>query len=91
MSQIDIRRAHALPLKDARAKVERIAAAIAQRFDLECGWDGNTLRFRRSGVEGEIAVAAKAIRVHARLGFLLFALRPAIEREIHRVMDEEFG
>lgn len=91
MSQIDIRREHALPLKDAREKVGRVAAAIAQRFDLECGWDGNTLRFRRSGVEGEIAVAAKAIRVHARLGFLLFALRPAIEREIHRVMDEEFG
>jgi len=91
MSQIDIRRAHALPLKDAREKVERIAAAIASRFDLECGWDGNILRFHRSGVEGEIAVAAKAIRVNARLGFLLFAIRPAIEREIHRVMDEEFG
>lgn len=91
MSQIDIRRAHALPLKDARSKVERIATAIAARFDLEWGWEGNVLRFRRSGVEGEIALTAKAIHVRARLGFLLFAIRPAVEREIHRVMDEEFS
>jgi len=90
MSQIDIRRAHALSLGEARGKVERIAAAIAERFDLECAWSGNTLHFQRSGVEGEIAVGAKAIQVRARLGFLLFAIRPSIEREILRVMDEEF-
>ena len=34
MSEIDIRRDHALSLKDAKAKVERIAEAIAERFGI---------------------------------------------------------
>ena len=90
MSEIDIRREHALPLKDAKAKVERIAEAIAERFDVTYGWRGNTLHFERSGVDGAIAVSAKAVHVTARLGFFLFAIKPAIEREIHRVIDEQF-
>lgn len=90
MSEIDIRRDHALPLKDAKAKVERIAEAIAERFDMTYGWRGNTLHFERSGVHGTIAVSAKAVQVNARLGFLLFAIKPAVEREIHRVIDEQF-
>ena len=90
MTDIDIRRSHAVPVKDAKARVERIAERIAERFDVEYGWKGNTLQFMRSGVEGRIAVTAKDVQVHVRLGFLLFALKGAIEREIHRVIDEEF-
>lgn len=90
MTDIDIRRKHALPLKDAKAKVERIAERIAERFDVEYGWRGNALAFSRSGVDGEIAVSAKEIRVLVRLGFLLFALKPSIEREIDRTIDEHF-
>lgn len=90
MADIDFRRKHALPLKDAKARVERIAEHIAARFDLDYGWRGNVLAFSRSGVEGEIAVTAKEVRVLVRLGFLLFALRSAIEREIERTFVEQF-
>lgn len=90
MPDIDIRRAHALPVKDAKTRVEHIAARIAERFDVEYGWRGNVLRFSRSGVDGEIAVSAKDLRVSVRLGFLLFALRGAIEREIHDTIEQHF-
>lgn len=90
MTDIDIRRGHQLPIKDAKARVERIAERIAERFDVDYGWKGNTLRFSRSGVDGQIAVSAKDVRVLVRLGFLLFALKPAIEREIDRTIDEQF-
>jgi putative polyhydroxyalkanoate system protein len=90
MSHIDIRRGHALPVKDAKARVERIAEHIAERFDVEYGWKGNTLQFTRSGVEGQIAVTGKDIHVMVRLGFLLFALKSTIEREIDRNIDEQF-
>ena len=90
MTDIDIRRSHAVPLKDAKARVEHIAERIAERFDVDYGWKGNTLQFTRSGVEGRIAVTAKDIHVMVRLGFLLFALKGPIEREIDRVIDEQF-
>ena len=90
MSHIDIQRQHQLPLKDAKARVEQIARHIAERFDVEYGWRGNTLQFNRSGVDGQIAVTARDLRVSVRLGFLLFALKPAIEREINGTIDQHF-
>jgi putative polyhydroxyalkanoate system protein len=91
MTDIDIRRSHTLPLKDAKAKVEQIAERIAERFDVDYGWRGNTLEFTRSGVDGRIAVTTKTLHVSVRLGFLLFALRPAIEREIDSTIEKHFG
>ncbi len=91
MSSIDIRRPHSRSLKDARAAIERVAGHIADKFDVECGWNGNTMEFSRSGVDGHIAVTGKEIHVTASLGFLLMAIKGPIEREIHRYLDEEFG
>lgn len=91
MADIEIRRKHSRPLKDARAAIERVAVHLADRFDVEYGWEGDTLSFSRSGVDGHIAVTGRDIHVRATLGFLLMAIRGSIEREIHRYLDEEFG
>lgn len=91
MPAIDIKRSHAIPLADARAKVEHVARHLAERFDMDWAWEGNTLQFRRSGVDGHIKVNPKSLHVTAELGFLLMALRGTVEKEIHRYLDEEFG
>lgn len=91
MSDIHIHRTHRLPIKEAKAKVERIAEHIAERFDVDYAWRGNTLDFSRMGVDGHIAVSAKDLKVSVRLGFLLFALKSSIEREIDRTIDEHFA
>jgi len=54
-------------------------------------WQGNTLHFSRPGVEGQIAVTTKMVRVTAELGFLLSMIRDPVEREVKRYLDEEFG
>ena len=91
MSQIDIRRKHSRPLKEARAAIERVAEHIAGKFDVEYGWNGNTMEFSRGGVDGHIAVSGKEVHVTATLGFLLGAIKGPIEREIHQYLDREFG
>lgn len=91
MSHIDIRRKHARGLREARAAVERVAEHLAEKFDVEYGWEGNTMAFSRGGVDGHIAVSAKEIHVSATLGFLLGAIKGPIEREIHQYLDREFG
>ena len=90
MSSIDIRRQHGRSLKQAKAAVTKTAAAIGKKFDIESSWEGNTLHFSRGGVDGQIAVDATEVHVHAELGFLMGALKPMIEREIERVLDENF-
>ena len=91
MAVIDIRRTHGRSIKDAKAAVERVAKAIAKQYGISHRWEGNILTFSRGGVDGKIAVAKHEVHIHAELGFLMGALKPVIEREITRQLDDEFG
>lgn len=90
MSRIDIRHAHSLPKAKARKAIEDVAQTLAERFEMAYGWNGDTLRFSRSGVDGEIALAPKELHVHAKLGFLTAMFKEPIEAEIKRVLKEKF-
>jgi putative polyhydroxyalkanoate system protein len=91
MASIEIHRKHSKTVAEAKKSVERVAKHIAKKFDVEYGWDGNTLEFSRLGVDGHIAVAAKEISVIVELNFLLGGIRGAVEREIHKYLDQEFA
>ena len=88
MPSIDIRRKHHHSLKGAKDVVKKTALAIGRKFDIKSEWNGNTLNFERPGASGEIHVTAKEIHVTAQLGFLLGVLKPMIEQEIERQLDE---
>ena len=90
MSRIDIRHAHSLPKAKARKAVEEVAKKLAEKFEMDYGWDGDTLNFSRSGVDGHIALEAEALHVQAKLGFLTAMFKDPIENEIKRVLKEKF-
>lgn len=91
MAGIDIRHAHSLPVAQARKAVEQAAKKLSERFDLDYGWAGDVLEFRRSGVDGRIEVGADDLHVTATLGFLLSAMKGTIESEIRRVLADRFS
>lgn len=91
MSDILIRRSHTLAPKAARQAADKIARRLDEEFDLAYEWDDNVLHFKRSGVSGELVVEKKEVHIRVRLGFLLMAIRPRVEAEIHRFFDENFG
>lgn len=90
MSKIDIRHAHSLPKAKARKAVEDVAKKLAEKFDMDYGWEGDTLNFSRSGVDGHIMLEPKELHVHAKLGFLTAMFKEPIEGEIKRVLKEKF-
>lgn len=91
MAKIDIRRKHNLSLAAARKTVDKLAKSIAKEFDLEYGWDGDTMAFSRAGVDGHIALEKGAVHVYANLGFVMGMMKPMIESEINRHLDEQIG
>lgn len=91
MSAIDIEHTHNLPKAKARLAVEEVAEKLAERFGVDYGWDGDTLKFTRSGVDGKIDLQPGGLHVTAKLGFLLSAMKGPIESEIRRVLDERFS
>lgn len=91
MSTIQITRKHKKNHADAKAAVNRVAKAIAKKFDVTHGWDGDTLHFERTGVHGSITLEKGKVTVFAKLGLLLFAIRGPVEEAVHEYLDREFG
>ena len=83
MASIWISKRHSLTRRNARDAAERVAQDLEERFDLAWSWEGDEVVFERTGLSGRMHVGAKEIRLDVKLGLLLSALKPAIEREIH--------
>jgi putative polyhydroxyalkanoate system protein len=90
MSQIDIVHAHSMNPAQARIAVQDIADTLARRFGAQYRWDGDVLRFSRSGIDGHIALLPQQLHVTARLGLLFSAMKGPIEHEVRRVLAERF-
>ena len=91
MAEIRIHREHALGLKKAREIAWQWAEQVEEKFDMDCtvieGDDEDTVEFTRSGVKGELTVAANHFVLVAQLGFLLGAFKATIEGEIQKELD----
>ena len=88
MASFSIAKKHALSHKKAKEVAERIAKDLQRRFELDYAWDGDHVDFERPGVSGRMRVGKDSIALDVHLGFLLSALKPAIEREIHAQLDK---
>jgi putative polyhydroxyalkanoate system protein len=91
MADIKIHRDHTLGLAKARKVALQWAEDVEKNFDMECtileGETSDTVEFTRSGVKGELIVAADHFQLEARLGFLLGAFSKTIESEIEKNLD----
>lgn len=91
MSDIKIRRPHAMSHDKARHAAEKMAKRLQKEFDLDYEWDGDVLVFERTGVNGELTVAPRHVEMEVKLGFLLRMMKPTIEKHINENLDEIFA
>ncbi|UGQ47329.1 polyhydroxyalkanoic acid system family protein [Massilia endophytica] len=91
MADINIVQAHSLAPEQARAAAEQVAGRIAEEFGLSCNWQGDVLRFERSGVEGALTLAPQQAQLQIKLGFLFGAFAPAIEGKVAEKMRKVFA
>ena len=90
MTDITIRRTHEKTHAEARASAEHMASELKEEFDLNYSWDGDVLRFKRPGVSGTLSINDQEVVLSIQLGVFLSALKPSIERQVHRFLDENF-
>lgn len=90
MASIDITRRHSLDAEHVHAVMAHIAESLEHKFGVTPRWDGEVLRFSRGGVDGYIAASNGEVRINARLGLLLTPLKPTVEAEIRRKLDQYF-
>jgi putative polyhydroxyalkanoate system protein len=87
MPDIRMIKYHALPMAKARELVQKAADNLAEEYDLSSKWAGNTLHFRRSGVQGAMRVTESEIDLEVTLGFLLKAFKAKFVEHIEHNFD----
>lgn len=88
MATIDIQRNHTLGIDSARKAAESIAERLKDKLDLKVRWEGDNLKFERSGANGQIAISATTVRVTCDLGLLLRPMKGQIESKVQKYLDE---
>ena len=90
MADINIVQQHKLTAAKAREAAQKVADKLAQEYDLACAWDGDVLRFERSGVDGSLTLEKEQAQLQIKLGFMLSAFASTIEGKIAEKMRKVF-
>jgi putative polyhydroxyalkanoate system protein len=87
MADIDIKRAHGMTTEQARQVAEKLVAVLKSKFEIAHHWEGDTLKFERSGVHGQLAITPSDMHLTAKLGLMLKPLKGRIEQEAVSALD----
>ena len=91
MADIHIVQTHTLSREQARHAVQQVSDKLAREYQLACRWDGDIMRFERSGVAGELTLAAGQAAVDIRLGFMMGMFASAIREKLSVSMKKVFA
>ena len=88
MATIDIKRDHSIGKDQARQVAEKIAERLKDKIQVTYRWDGDSLRFERSGAKGSIDVTDKNVRVAIELGMMLRPMKGMVEEKVNKYLDD---
>ena len=80
-----------MPAEEAQKAADELASDLAEKFEINYGWEGDHIHFERPGVHGMITVRENEIKIKATLGLMLIFLKPLIEDEITEYLQNHFG
>lgn len=90
MADINIVQEHHLAPDQARAAAQQVADKLAEQFELTSRWDGDVLRFERSGVNGALTLRQNQAQLQIALGFPISAFAAQIESKVADKMRRVF-
>ena len=91
MADLKVVRKHTIGLKKAKVAAQKVADDLAQEYGMDSAWEGDVLRFTRSGVDGQLTVSKDQVVLDAKLGFVLSAFRHRIEEHVNENFDRYFA
>lgn len=88
MPTVHISRTHHLSHEKARKQVERLAEELHRQLDADYHWEGDTLRFSRSGASGYVALRSSSVEVEVKLSMLLSPFKSKVEQAVSEYLDD---
>jgi putative polyhydroxyalkanoate system protein len=90
MTGIDIKKAHALSMSEARVRASRALERLKGPMGLDGAWNGDVYEFGKP-TAGRLTLAAGSVRIEVALGTGLHVARGTVERRLAAEIDHWLG
>jgi putative polyhydroxyalkanoate system protein len=77
-----------MPKEDIRAAAEGLAESLGREHGVRSRWEGDKVKIKGAGVDGELSFHDGLIDVSVRLGLLTSMFEGTLRREVQRYLDE---
>ena len=88
MARISVERTHSMGLEAAREKARPLVEKLASQYGLTPTWAGDTVKLKRSGVNGTLLISDNNVKVDVELGLLMSTMSGTIKSEIEKALDK---
>jgi putative polyhydroxyalkanoate system protein len=89
MNKVEVDIAHRLSRAEARSRLDRVTAKLAQDYSAECNWEGaERLVVRRKGLEARLDIADDKVKVNLELGLFMRPFAGSIRAGIAKQLGE---
>ncbi len=83
-----ITKPYTMPKEEVREAAEGLAESLAREHGVRSRWDGDRVRIKGAGVDGELSFHDGLIDVSVRLGLLASMFEQTLKQEVQRYLDE---
>ena len=83
-----ITKPYTMPKEEVREAAEGLAKILAREHGVRSRSDGDRVRIKGAGVDGELSFHDGLIDVSVKLGLLTSMFEPVLRKEVERYLDE---
>ena len=88
MAGFRVSKPYTMPVEELREAAQGLAATLEQQHGVMARWQGDSVRIKGAGVDGELSFEGGVVDVSVRLGLLASAFKGVLENEVRRYLDE---
>ncbi len=88
MAGFRLTKPYTMPKEDVREAAEGLARSLERDHGVKSRWEGDRVRIKGAGVDGEMSFHDGLIDVSVKLGLLASMFEPVLKREVKRYLDE---
>ena len=88
MAGFRLTKPYTMPKDEVREAAQGLATSLERQHGVRSRWEGDTVKIKGAGVNGELSFHDGLIDVSVRLGLLTSMFEPVLRAEVQRYLDE---
>ena len=88
MARFRMTKPYTMPKDEVRAAAEGLAQELERAHGVKSRWEGDKVKIKGAGVDGEMSFHDGMIDVSVKMGMLASMFEPVLKQEIKRYLDK---